>query len=143
MNLLDRFNKQILGSKNKLFDFAAKISPSGDFAKIKDLEVVLSSWNNILITPEGTGPFDKSYGSKLLNYIFEPADDITSQNIKSEIQTKLMQYDDRAQITGIKINFLKNRKGFNIIIDVEYKGEKGSLSALIDESVYFNFLRMS
>jgi len=75
MNLLDRFNKQILGSKSKIFDFTAKISPSGDFAKIKDIEVILASWNNILINPEKTGPFDKNYGSKLLNFIFEPADD--------------------------------------------------------------------
>lgn len=141
-NLLDRFTKQISGSKDKLFDFIAKISPSGDFAKIKDLQVILASWNNILINPEGTGPFDNKYGSKLFEYIFDPADDITANNIKMEIESKLMQYDDRATVTDIEVNFLKgNKKGFNVIVNVEYKGLKGNLSALIDDSVYFNFMR--
>jgi len=48
-----------------------------------------------------------------------------------------------AKVTNITINFLSNKKGFNVIVDVEYKGLKGNLSALIDESVYFNFLRQS
>lgn len=141
MNLLDRFNQQIIGSQAKVFDYIARISPSGDFSKVKDIEVILSSWNNILLTPVGTYPFDEEFGSNLMNYIFEPADNGTVEMIKSEIKYKLSKYDDRASITDIRINFLSNQKGFNVDIDVVYKGNKALLSAIIDESLYFQFLR--
>jgi len=141
MNLLDRFNQQIVGSQTKVFDYIARISPSGDFSKIKDIEVILSSWNNILLTPVGTYPFDKDFGSNLMNYVFEPADSGTAEMIKSEIKHKLSKYDDRASITDIRINFLNNQKGFNVDVDVSYNGEKALLSATINESLYFQFLR--
>lgn len=140
-NLLDRFNKQILGSGGKIFDFNAKISPSGDFTKLKDIDVILSSWNAILLTPEGTYPFDKDFGSNLLNYIFEPADAITLENIKNEISSKLSRYDDRGTIKDIKIKYIKYKKGFYIEIEVEFEGLSGFVSATIDDNVYFNFLR--
>lgn len=140
-NLLDRFNKQISGSQSRIYDYIEKISPSGDFTKIEGIEVIMSSWNNILISPEGTGPFDKNYGSKLLEFIFDPVDEVTANNIKIEVENKLMQYEDRAKILDIQINFLNNKKGFNVIVDVEYKGKKDRLSTIIDEAVYFNFLR--
>jgi hypothetical protein len=76
-----------------------------------------------------------------MNYIFEPADNGTVEMIKSEIKYKLSKYDDRASITDIRINFLSNQKGFNVDIDVVYKGNKALLSAIIDESLYFQFLR--
>lgn len=141
MNLLDRFNEQIVGSQKKIFDYISIISPSGDFSKIQDIEVILSSWNNILLTPVGTYPFDSEFGSNLMNFIFEPADTGTAEMIKSEIRSKLNKYDDRASITNIQINFLNNKKGFNIDIEVSYNGEKALLSATISESLYFQFLR--
>ncbi len=141
MNLLDRFNQQIIGSQKKVFDYIAKISPSGDFSKVQDIEVILSSWNNILLTPVGTYPFDSDFGSNLMSYIFEPADTGTAEMIQSEIRQKLSKYDDRATITDIKINFLNNQKGFNVDIEVNYNGKKALLSAIISESLYFQFLR--
>lgn len=140
-NLLDRFNQQIVGSQGKVFDYVARISPSGDFTKVQDIEAILSSWNNILLTPVGTYPFDSEFGSNLMNYIFEPADTGTAEMIKSEIRYKLSKYDDRATITSIQINFLNNQKGFNVDIDIVYNGEKALLSATISESLYFQFLR--
>jgi phage baseplate assembly protein W len=141
MNLLDRFNQQIVGSQAKIFDYTSKISPSGDFSKIRDIEVILSSWNNILLTPCGTYPFDNEFGSNLMNYIFEPADTGTAEMIKNEIRHKLSKYDDRATITSIQVNFLNSQKGFNVDIDIVYNGEKALLSATISESLYFQFLR--
>lgn len=143
MNLIDKFNQQILGSKSKIFDINAKISPSGDFTKIKDLDVILSSWNNILLTPTETYPFDKEFGSGLINFIFEPADMATVNNIKNEISSKLTRYDDRGEILSIKIKYLNDRKGFNVDIEVSFGGLKGNITATIDENIYFNFLRQS
>ena len=48
-NLLDRFQKHIVGSDGKFADYTSIISPKGDFKRISDLEVILNSWKNILI----------------------------------------------------------------------------------------------
>lgn len=143
MNLLDRFNYQITGSDSKIFDISAKISPSGDFAKLKDLDVLLSSWNSILLTPVGTYPFDPDFGSRLLNFVFEPADSQTSSNIKNEIVSKLSRYDDRGSVEDVTVKYLPDRKGFTIDISVKFKNLDGKISATIDDSVYFNFMRQS
>ena len=84
-NFLDRFNKLAIGSSGTISDQIAKISPSGDFARINNIEVILASWSNILQTPENTYTFDPEYGSKLYKMIFEPADEHTIQIIKDEI----------------------------------------------------------
>lgn len=141
MNLLDRFNNQITGSDSKVFDFSAKISPSGDFTKLKNIDVILSSWNSILLTPVGTYPFDPEFGSRLYNFIFEPADSVTLREIENEIIAKLTRYDDRGKIIGITTKYLKDRKGFNINIEVNFGEVTGFVSATIDENVYFNFMR--
>jgi hypothetical protein len=50
-NLLNRFFDQVIGSSQKIRDYIAIISSRGDFKRIEDLSVILSSWNNILLTP--------------------------------------------------------------------------------------------
>lgn len=142
-NLLDRFNYQNTGSNSKIFDISAKISPSGDFAKLKDLDVILSSWNAILLTPVGTYPFDPEFGSRLLNYVFEPADIQTVKNIETEIMVKLSRYDDRGKVLSIDVKYLPNKKGFTVNVHVEFEGIEGQISAKIDDSVYFNFMRQT
>jgi len=84
-----------------------------------------------------------TYFLPLLEPIFEPADNETAESIRDEIHYRLGMYDNRAKVTDIEVFFLSSGKGFGVNIHAEYQGEKASLSALIDESVYFNFLRAS
>lgn len=141
-NLLERFNQTVAGSDSKLADYLSKISTSGDFKRIKNIEVILNSWNNILITPRRSYQFDPEYGSDLYKLVFEPADDKTINKIRDELIVTLQQYDDRATIEGVEITFLTNLKGFNISVDVGYKDESDQLSIIIDESIYFKFFEV-
>ncbi len=68
-NLLDRFNQTVAGSDSKLADYVSKIGPSGDFNRIADIEVLINSWNNILITPRRSYQFDPEYGSILYKMV--------------------------------------------------------------------------
>ena len=138
-NLLDRFNKTVAGSDSKLADYKSVIASVGDFKRIGDVEVILSSWNNILITPRRTYMFDPQYGSNLYRLVFEPADEKTQEAIIQETVSTLRKYDDRAVINDIKVSFLPNKKGFVLSIDVEYDGETGQLETVIDEDLYFRF----
>ena len=133
-NLLKRFNKQVVGSNGRIYDYAAKITASGDFKRLEDLNVIISSWNNILLTRKRTYLHDPQYGSNLYLLLFEPADDTTVERIKSEVENSLMVYDSRATIEGMEVLLKPNKKGFQINIDVTYEGTKGILSVSFDDS---------
>lgn len=138
-NLLDRFNKTVAGSESKLADYKSKISSIGDFQRIKNIEVILNSWNNILLTPRRTYMFDPEYGSNLYKLVFEPADDKTREQIIQEVVETLEKYDDRATIEDVRVLFTSNQKGFSIAIDVNYDGTRGQLEVAVDEDLYFEF----
>jgi len=133
-NLFDRFKNEVIGSESLLRDYLALVSSDGDFKRVSDLNVILNSWNNILLTPRGTYPHDPEYGSDLHLMVFEPSDSITADKLKTEVQTRLLTYDDRAQIENIEIFLLPNRKGFSVDVNVLYEGEKGVLSVTFDDS---------
>ena len=141
-NLLDRFNKTVVGSNEKLADYQSKIVTSGDFKRVQNIEVILSSWSNILVTPKRTYQYDPEYGSDLYKLVFEPADDSTEEEIKIEVIEALKTYDPRATIQNVNISFLIGRKGFNVAVDVLYEGQTGELEVVIDENVYFKFLEV-
>ena len=133
-NLLDRFRKDVIGGENKLLDFLPKITSAGDFQKISDLNVIISSWNNILITPRRTHLHDPEYGSDLHLMVFQPIDDQTVDQIKKEIEYRIEKYDNRALIEDIDVRLLSNKKGFEVDVYIEYEGEEGTLSLSFDDS---------
>ena len=133
-NLLKRFSKKVVGSDGRIYDYLAKITASGDFKRIQDLNVIISSWNNILLTPKRTYLHDPEYGSDLHLMVFEPADEATITRIKEEIQNPLRTYDNRATIENIDVLFRPNGKGYQLNISVEYEGVKGALTVSFDDS---------
>lgn len=133
-NLLKRFNKQVIGSNGRIYDYAAKVTASGDFKRLEGLNVIISSWNNILLTRKRTYLHDPEYGSDLYLMLYEPADDTTVERIKHEVQNVLQTYDDRAIIDDVRVLLKPNKKGYQIDIDVTYEGESGTISVSFDDS---------
>lgn len=133
-NLLKRFSKEAVGSSEKLYDYLPKIMSTGDFKRVKDIDVIISSWNVILNTPRRTYLFDPNFGSDLYKMIFEPADDQTVERIKTEVETRIRTYDNRASIEDIQVLLNRNGKGFTVNVLVEYEGETSSLSVKIDDT---------
>lgn len=133
-NLLRRFNKQVIGSDGKIYDYLAKITAYGDFKRVEDLNTIITSWNNIILTPKRTYLHDPEYGSNLQKLVFEPADDSTVERIKSELIDTLMYYDDRATIEDIVVILQDNGKGYQVDIFVNYEGATGTLSVSFDDS---------
>lgn len=137
-NILDKFRQSSVGSSGRILDYTSKLSSSGDFSKIYDLDVIINSWNNILITPKGSKDHDPEFGSNLYLYLFEPADTETEEGIKNEIIESLTTYDNRASIDDIEVEFFSNRKGFNVTLSIEYDGEISDITINLDESMYNN-----
>jgi len=142
-NLLDRFNKTVVGSNEKDADYQSKIVTSGDFKRVENIEAILSSWSNILITPKRTYQYDPEYGSDLYKLIFEPADQSTEEEIIEEVVEALRTYDPRATVKNVSVTFLTTRKGFNVAVEVLYSGQNTELQVVIDENVYFKFLEVA
>lgn len=140
MNILDKFNNTSVGSSGRILDYSSKLATSGDFTKLFDLDAIITSWKNILVTPRGSMDHDPEFGSNLYLFLFEPADSNTKNAIKNDIIQSLAVYDDRARIEDIEISFLKNMKGFNINIIVDYQGNNTNLNVMIDENAYQNYI---
>jgi phage baseplate assembly protein W len=135
----NKFYESSIGSKGLISDFTSVISPKGDFSKITGLNVILRSWNMILSTPKRSVDHDPEFGSELYKYIFEPADDKTSEKIVNEVRTVLAKYDDRARVADIEVVFFNDKKGFSLNIYVDYDNETSSFPFVLDESQYFNY----
>lgn len=142
-NLLTRFNKTVVGSDSKLADYTSIITSSGDFKRIESIEVILNSWNNILLTPKRTYMFDPEYGSNLYKLVFEPADEKTKNQIIDETVNTIKHYDNRAIISNVGVSFFPNKKGFNLSIDVVYEGDRAELKIAVDEEKYLDFYESS
>jgi len=138
-NILDKFKTTSIGSSGRVLDFSSKLSPSGDFNKLFDMDAILTSWSNILMTPRGSMDHDPEFGSDLYLYIFEPADTVTQESIKNEIYKAITTYDDRANIDEINVSFFKNKKGFNISIIANYEGDHSEMNLTMDENTYMSF----
>lgn len=141
-NILERFNKNVVGSSNSDSDYTSKISSKGDFTRIDGLKAILNSWNNILMTPLRSADHDPEYGCELYKYVFYPQDEVTRDLIKQEVYQRLFYYDDRADIQDVKVGYLKDRRGFYINIYINYKGQKDNLQLFIDENKYFNAIQL-
>ena len=138
-NILDKFKTTSIGSSGRVLDFSSKLSPSGDFNKLFDMDAILASWSNILMTPRGSMDHDPEFGSDLYLYIFEPADTVTQESIKNEIYKAITTYDDRANIDEINVAFFKNKKGFNVSIVASYEGDNSEMNLTMDENTYISF----
>ena len=133
-NILKRFNQEVVGSDDKLYDYLAKITAKGDFKRVTDINVIITSWNNILMTPRRTFLMDPEYGSDLHKILFDPVDESTVERIKAEVVSRIRAYDDRAKIDGVEVLLNSNRKGFTVNVFVDYDGDTGTLSVKFDDS---------
>lgn len=133
-SLLDQFQKQVAGRTASIEDVLPVISSTGNFLKNQELQTVINSWRNILLTKKGTYMHDPEYGSEIYKYLYENADEQTAEDIKNEILVSLMKYDNRATINNIEVIFLTNRKGFAFNITATYQGETGNVNVILDEN---------
>lgn len=139
-NLLNRFFDQVIGSETKVRDYIAEISSRGDFKRIQDLSVILTSWNNILLTPRRTYLQDPEYGSDLYKYVFDPVDDNTIEAIRNEVIETLTFYDNRATIEEVQVRIMADGKGYVLDIVANYNDERAILTVSFDDMTFANFL---
>jgi phage baseplate assembly protein W len=88
-------------------------------------ESIQSQVLHIIFTPKGQKLRDPDFGTNLINYIFNPSDTITFNDIKNEISIQLGKYVPFIEFRDISV--YNNEDGDNsIVVIVEYGVKKGN-----------------
>jgi phage baseplate assembly protein W len=70
----------------------------------------------LIQTPVGTRPFAPEYGTRIYDYLFEPADQQTELQLNDDLAQAIERYEPRARLVAIETNIQEN----GIEIKIEY-----------------------
>ena len=88
-------------------DFMTDLTPhpiTGDVTRVKNEASVRQSIKNLLLTNYGERLFQPTIGSNVYRSIFEPNDDILSEDLRYHIQKTIEDFEPRIRIQLIEIN---------------------------------------
>jgi len=70
---------------------------------------------NLIKTPVGTRPFRPDYGTKIYDYLFEPADISTEIEINEELAKEIQKFEPRVQLISIE-TIIEEKVGIKVKI---------------------------
>ena len=85
-----------------------------DLVVSRDASAIKQAIVNLLLTNKGERPFNYDYGSDIRSYLFEPLDFGTAQQIQSNIEYSISNWEPRIDILELNVipNFDDN--GFDV-----------------------------
>lgn len=93
----------------------------GDVKKNVDLDAIINSLNNIILTKQGERRMLPTFASNIRHLLFEPIDEITARRIAEELIDSIRVWENRISITRFDIeplyddNSYKCRLNFAIV----------------------------
>lgn len=106
---------QTLTKRYSDLDFAfTRIPGRNDVALSYDEMAVVRSIRNLLLTRNYERPFQPNIGSKINMMLFEPVDFLTSQSLRSEIETVIENFEPRAKIDSILVTADPDNNLYNV-----------------------------
>lgn len=87
----------------------------------------------LLLTEKGERYYESDYGTNLLKYIFEPNDELTSEDVEEEIRATVSLYIPEIKITSVTFNWNENEAGREISdnqlnVNIKFTYIEGSLT---------------
>lgn len=89
---------------------------SGELARVNNERAVIRSIRNLLNTNRGERLFNSSIGSNIKRILFEPADAVSEDLLKSAIQTTIEQHEPRAALKSISVSFNYEQDAYTVNI---------------------------
>lgn len=89
---------------------------TGDVLKKFDENAVAGSLANLLQTGHYERLFQPQIGCNLKRYLFEPIDDITTNNIRSEIERTIKNFESRVTLLDTIVDPQYDLNGYNVTI---------------------------
>ena len=87
-------------------------------------EKVASQLLHLLFTPKGQKLRKPQYGTDLIQYIFEPNENIAWQSIKTEIKNSVNRWLPGVDLTNVEV--MASENGEQIFVRIDYSVRKGN-----------------
>jgi phage baseplate assembly protein W len=91
-----------------------RLPVTNDVALSYDEQAVIRSVRNLLLTGFYERPFQPNLGSNLNKLLFEPADQLTSNLIESEVRNVISNFEPRVTINSINVTITPDENSFNL-----------------------------
>ena len=92
---------------------------TNDLVVSKDASAIKQAIVNLLLTNKGERPFNYDYGSDIRSYLFEPLDFGTAQQIQSNIEYSISNWEPRIDI--LELNVIPNFDDNGFDVEMIYK----------------------
>jgi len=104
----------------------------GFFTKVSGKELLRDNLTQLIRTERGERVMLPHYGMNLRRYLFEPLDELTFSNIRSEIVYSINSYEPRVEILKLRVSSLDEYgadglQAINITLTLRIKEEVNSL----------------
>ena len=85
-------------------------------------EKLISKLYLLLLTDSGSVYYNREFGTNLRRYMFEPNDNVTSEDIQKEITSKVNKYIPELRIRNVEINPITddNLNKFEMVVKFVY-----------------------
>jgi phage baseplate assembly protein W len=91
-----------------------RLPVTNDVALSYDEQAVVRSVRNLLLTGFYERPFQPNLGSNLNKLLFEPADQLTSNLIESEVRDVISNFEPRITVNTINVTISPDENSFNL-----------------------------
>ena len=82
-----------------------KVNPlNNDLIALKNATAISRSVRNIVFTTPGEKFFQPTFGSRVLESLFENMDEITALAIRDEIRNSIEKFEPRVSLSSVKVN---------------------------------------
>jgi len=92
-----------------------------------NIDAVMNGIRTILHTRIGERMFDRQFGSRIEDYLFEPYTFVTTRLILSEILSSITRNDTRIEIVAkdTKVTMNPDKRQYEVVIAIKIKGLEG------------------
>ena len=114
---VSRLTSRIQQYKDIDLSFTAK--PNGELYTKKDASAVVQALKNLIQTNYYEKPFEPFFGGNVRGLLFELADDDIEIEVKEAIIQTINEYEPRAKIINIFVNFNEDYNDLNVTIEFQ------------------------
>tara|TARA_Y100000389_G_scaffold137648_1_gene135278 strand:+ start:15287 stop:15730 length:444 start_codon:yes stop_codon:yes gene_type:complete len=103
----------------KDIDLSFTAKPNGELYTKKDASAVVQSLKNLIQTNYYEKPFEPFFGGNVRGLLFELADEDIEIEVKEAIIQTINEYEPRARIINIFVNFIEDYNDLNVTIEFQ------------------------
>ena len=94
-----------------------KVNPiTDDLIVATNASAIARSLRNLVMTVPGERPFNPTLGSGVYLLLFDPMDEMTSLNIRSEIEHTIRTFEPRVELLKVEVDPNYEENEYNIVI---------------------------